>query len=198
MTVTISSSARAISPGCWASSARAVGSPAASRRVSSTSAGSMGERRLAREGRNAGSDARAPSSRGKPRGRIVWAIAEGVHGGPELRAARLARLFQLPGLPPVAPALGMEPAGVRQEWRGRLPVPPRAEILAESEAGRRARVLFVENGQALPSLLLGQGIGARGTARGPVAQRAQVGRAHALPLGQAFRAHLLGRPVEMP
>src|SRR5262249_8983395 len=39
-TVTISSSARAISPGCLAGSGGAVGSPAASRRVRSTSEGS--------------------------------------------------------------------------------------------------------------------------------------------------------------
>src|SRR5262245_26223021 len=39
-TVTMSSSARAISPGCLASSARAAGSPAASRRVRSTREGS--------------------------------------------------------------------------------------------------------------------------------------------------------------
>src|SRR5262249_31403971 len=98
------------------------------------------------------------SSVRKLRGRIVRTVAEGIHGRPELRAARFARLLQLPGLPPEAPALGMEPAGLRQVRRGCLRVPARAEELAEPEAGRRPRVRFAGNGLAAAGLLFGQGI----------------------------------------
>src|SRR5262249_60784635 len=67
-TVPISSSARALSPGCLASSARAVGSPAASRRVRSTSEGSRS----------------APLTRLLGRGRPALAAAGALAAAPDL------------------------------------------------------------------------------------------------------------------